>query len=337
MSSELAKAEIISEDQIELIKNTICKGASDDELQLFVATANRLRLDPFARQVFAVKRWDGKLRREVMTIQVSIDGFRLVAERTGQYRGQTEPQWCGADGQWRNVWLDDKPPAAARCGVFRDGFSEPLYAIARWRDYVQTTKEGRPNRMWQQFGPTMLHKCCESLALRKAFPMELSGVYSTDEMGQAVNQRPLVQEVEATPLLAPAPDNDADGVFMISWGPYQNTPITKVPGEWLVSQYLVLSGRETRTNQADIVMETFYAELVRRYPYGDKPVTDPEIPRSKLHALYGAIEKANKPEDKVRKALVWMEIERRRAAEAAQEAEIDAAEREAIEAEEAGQ
>jgi phage recombination protein Bet len=163
-----------SDVQLRLIADTICKGASEAELHLFVNTCRRLGLDPFARQAFFVKRGGS------VSIQVSIDGFRLVAQRSGEYAGQIGPQWCGPDGAWMDVWLSSEPPAAARVGVMRRGFHEPLFAVARWDSYAQPS-----NPIWKQMPDLMLAKCCEALALRRAFPAELSGVYTVEEMHQA--------------------------------------------------------------------------------------------------------------------------------------------------------
>ena len=179
---ELQAVTDFSEQQIELIKRTIAVGCTDDELALFVEVCRSKRLDPFSRQIYAIKRWDSKQKREVMAIQIGIDGYRLEAERTGKYNGQGAIEWCDESGQWTDVWLSDDAPAAARCTVYREGLKTGITRVAKFSSYCARGKEGQPVANWRSMPEVMIAKCAEALALRTAFPRELGNTTIPEEM-----------------------------------------------------------------------------------------------------------------------------------------------------------
>jgi len=128
-----------------------------------------------------------------MSIQVGIDGLRSIAERTGELDGSAT-FWIGdtEGSQWADVWLGSKPPAAAKTIVYRKGSSHPFVGVARLQDY--NAGQG----LWSKMPAAMLAKCSEALALRKAFPADMSSLYTADEMEQ-------VETVTVTPAPALAP------------------------------------------------------------------------------------------------------------------------------------
>lgn len=192
----------IPDERLELLRHTYANGCTPAEFDLFVAAARRLDLDPFARQITLTQRRK-KVNGQWVNVAepvVTIDGFRAVAEKSGSYEGQTPPQWCGPDGHWVDVWLESTPPAAARVGVHRAGWKEPIWGIAQWEAYAATNRDGELTGWWKKGGPHMLAKCAEALALRKAFPNTLGGVYTSDELGAE-------PAASATVDPAPAPRN----------------------------------------------------------------------------------------------------------------------------------
>lgn len=223
MSTEL----VVYDDSMKsLIRKTLAKDASAEQFEMFLEVCQRTGLNPFAKQIYAVVRKGSDRYPPTMTIQVGIDGLRLIAQRTGEYEGQTAPEWCGMDGVWRDVWLESEPPAAARVGVRRRSFIDPVYGIAKYDSFVQQvdiydgnqkTGKKRPNEMWARMADTMLAKCAESAALRKAFPQELSGLH-TEVEGRAGDyvqmsgevERPAIKKPKSKKALALAPPVNVD-------------------------------------------------------------------------------------------------------------------------------
>lgn len=158
------------------------KPRPDDDMLLFLYTCKRTGLDPLTKQIYAIYRWNSRQGKETMSIQTGIDGMRLVAQRSGQYAGQEDVKYLPEDEA-------DPHPTKATVTVYKQikGARVSFTASARWSEYVQTDKDGKPSGLWAKMPYLMLGKTAEALALRKAFPNELSGIYADEEMAQTTN------------------------------------------------------------------------------------------------------------------------------------------------------
>lgn len=179
-------AMVFGEPELKLIKETITPGATQSEFNLFVYDAQSRGLNPLRKEMYWIQRmvYDPKAGKKVnrASHQVGIDGFRKIAQSTNEYEGQTKVIY-GEDFDFGGK----KVPVYAEVGVYRKNFKEPLYARAYFEEYAQSYN-GKLGSMWEKMPRLMIAKCAESLALRKAFPDCLSGLYTSDEMGQANNK-----------------------------------------------------------------------------------------------------------------------------------------------------
>ena len=165
------------------------------DVEVFFHQAKRSGLDPFRREIYMITRKTKNGPKA--TIQTGIDGFYKIADRvtraTGGTWGIPETLWCGPNGQWRDVWLEETPPAAAKVTVERNG--------SRFTTVATSAEYNAGSPMWQKMPARMIAKCAEAQALRKAFP-EIGSQPTAEEMeGKSVGEQaavPVAAEVMPT-------------------------------------------------------------------------------------------------------------------------------------------
>jgi phage recombination protein Bet len=221
MSLALHNSKVVAidftDDKIQLLKNTVCKGATNDELQLFLHVCSRTGLDPFRNQIYAIKRNTKDGAR--MTIQTGIDGFRLVAERTERYAPGKEPIY-EYDQQGKLVSATSYIKKQTSDGTWHE-----VSAKAHWNEYAQVFN-GKPSQFWAKMPHVMLSKCAEAIALRKAFPADFSGIYTTEEMAQAetsdIVNTPLQENSETQIIEQDVTFEELDAYIQKEWREYSS-------------------------------------------------------------------------------------------------------------------
>ncbi len=169
----------IAQHQAQLVKNTIAKNTTMDEFFMFLTQAKMTGLNPFKNQCRPVIRMAkrGNSTERVMTFQTGIDGYRAIAHRSKVFAGIDAVEYDTIEGQH---------PEFAKVTVYKvvQGLRVSFSAIAFWHEYLPKIESMR--FMWNKMPKHMLAKVAEALALRKAFPEDLSGVFIDEEMSVAM-------------------------------------------------------------------------------------------------------------------------------------------------------
>lgn len=155
------------------------EGTPKEMVDVFAGFCREKNLSPVQRQVHLVRRGNK------FTIQTGIDGFRTLAERTEKYAGSDDYLFDEGLTEFQMIKEGRNKPITATATIHKllpNGQIFPSKATARWDEYYPGEQLGF---MWKKMPFLMLGKCAEALALRKAFPEALSGVYADEEMQQA--------------------------------------------------------------------------------------------------------------------------------------------------------
>jgi phage recombination protein Bet len=212
--------------ELKALKNQYAKDASEEQFLIWMAECRQRGLVPVkdvVLQMRATKEWNPETRQKEFVKKAvhitTIQALRKLAERTGKYAGQLPSIWIYLDSNGQRVESDiplpeangsknPKIPWAAKVSVLRKGFEQPITVPARFEAYAQyysADNVTKLNSTWANRGPEQLEKCAEALALRKAFPEELGGLYLqeefTDEETVAATAQPSTENGSNAPNL----------------------------------------------------------------------------------------------------------------------------------------
>ena len=166
-----------NQQQIQLVRDMCARDCTDNEFLLLMQLAKTYQLDPFAKQIWAVKYGNNPA-----AIFAGRDGFLAIAHRSGKF-----------DGMESGTRQDESGDLIGWCKVYRKDMAHPFEVAVPLAEY-STGKN-----LWQSKPKTMIIKVAESHALRRAFG--ISGLYSPEEID--TGDRPEPRVVTEIPAASP--------------------------------------------------------------------------------------------------------------------------------------
>lgn len=185
----------------ETIRSTVAVGATDTELDMFIAFCQSTGLNPFKKEIWFIKtkgymRRDGTHVEGRVQMMTGINGFFQIANKHPEFNGMEAPEFEeDASGN----------PIKCTVRVHRKDRHFPSVGVARWREFFPG-KTDKGNSLWETKPFHMLAKVAKAIALREAFPQELNGLYTEDEVHEVVDVEPVPHPLDAIPApKEPAP------------------------------------------------------------------------------------------------------------------------------------
>jgi phage recombination protein Bet len=180
MTTALAKhgdAPVWNEEQVALVKRTVAKDATNDELKMFMHLSGKYNLDPFAKEIWFLKMGG------TPTITTSRDGYLKIANEHPAFDGLASDVVYAKDsfsktpeGVNHTYGVGDRGAIlGAYALIFRKDRKFPIYVFAPMKDYQ------KPSNIWKTYPHAMILKVAEAMALKRAF--SLSGLVTVEELG----------------------------------------------------------------------------------------------------------------------------------------------------------
>ena len=229
--------------QVQLIRDTVARDCTAQEFDVFIEMAELKGLDPFLGQIVPVVVNRGDAARRRMTLLISREGQRIIAQRCGDYRPASKPArfrasakrislanpqglisatvylWkqSAPNGQWFPVagharWDEHAPSGPAEPEVI---YRSEIATLTR---IVGPTHSAMPVRgdSWSRMPRLMLAKCAEMQALRAGWPAQYAGLYDEAELSHAGADEDIVTGDASHPAetgTTPA------GMLTVHWSP----------------------------------------------------------------------------------------------------------------------
>jgi hypothetical protein len=186
----------INQDEIVILKNAICKGATDEELKFCLAVARRHKLDPFRGQIWFVKRKDSTAVGGHRWIPiVGIGGMLHIAARDHKDFGSNDEPEYGPMHEVKWSYYDKsgkfQAPEWAKVSVWKKGLEHPTVATVWW-DEIYPDVGAAP--LVRQMPRLMLGKCALAQAVRRAYPAT-DGLYIKEEFVEREQFTPEGREI----------------------------------------------------------------------------------------------------------------------------------------------